>query len=83
MKCLKIIISPTGFETLTHGEEWGEFNPEEPEPKASVRHELSEMYTQTERSRAFQNRLGLVSTEDLEDTTRGDRLPDSVHTSPS
>lgn len=44
------------------------YNPEEPETKAFVRHELSEMYTQTERSRAFPNRLGLVATEDLEDT---------------
>ena len=35
--------------------------------RASVRYELSEMYTQTARSWAIQNRLGLLATEDLED----------------
>ena len=32
-----------------------------------MRYELSEMYTQTARSWAIQNRLGLLATEDLED----------------
>lgn len=33
-----------------------------------MRYELSETYTQTERSWAIQNRLGLLATKDLDDT---------------
>lgn len=33
-----------------------------------MRYELSEIYTQTERSWAKQNRLGLLATKDLDDT---------------
>lgn len=33
-----------------------------------MRYDLSEIYTQTERSWAIQNRLGLLVTKDLDDT---------------